>query len=66
MMIEIDLNQVDVEANCLIGKLYGTNIPAEGFVIVTVCGVRYKVYFHRSYTGWILTRKEKYEKIDSR
>lgn len=59
MMTEIDLNQVDVEANCLIGKLYGTNIPAEGSVIVAVCGVQYKVYFHRAHGGWILTRKEK-------
>ena len=58
-MNKIDLNQVDIEANCRIRQLYGMTVPAEGFVIVTVYGVKYKVYFRKSYNGWILTGKEK-------
>ena len=58
-MNEIDLNRVDFEANCKIRALYGNNIPAEGDVIVTVCGAQYKVKFRKSYNGWILTGKER-------
>lgn len=65
-MNKVDLNQIDIVANCSIGQLYGTNVPAEGFVIVTVHGVKYKVDFRKSHNGWILTGKENYEKINPR
>lgn len=56
---EVDMNQVETEAKCLISKIYGKNVPSKGFVRVTVNEATFKVHFIKYHEGWTITKKEK-------
>ena len=50
---------IENKANCLIAERYGNNIPLSGHIIVSVEQNQYIVYFHKTETGWNITKYEK-------